>query len=180
MQTTNKSLAELLRDVAKHIEDISDDSKDGHKKVFEQLKRIPIVKNCSYCGRNNADDAIYCCECGTAFFTVSAPIPITIAKLPSLRSCMSWVIAWHIVSSFILVGLLEMDLSIWFAAVVAYWSAVGVGLIRRKGQLTQRTAWVVSHGLVMVCIIAICIFYFIWRLRGLFVHPSPGPFFWGC
>jgi hypothetical protein len=33
------------------------------------------MKNCSYCGRDNLDDALNCRECGTEFEEVSEPIP---------------------------------------------------------------------------------------------------------
>ncbi len=29
---------------------------------------VPIMKHCAYCGRENADDAVFCRECGTQEF----------------------------------------------------------------------------------------------------------------
>ena len=33
------------------------------------------MKKCSYCGRKNSGDAVYCCECGTEFDRPIAPPP---------------------------------------------------------------------------------------------------------
>lgn len=33
------------------------------------------MKNCSYCGRENPDDANFCLECGTKFVTGESPTP---------------------------------------------------------------------------------------------------------
>jgi len=32
-----------------------------------------MMKECLYCGRENADDAVYCCECGKDEFKTNAP-----------------------------------------------------------------------------------------------------------
>lgn len=37
------------------------------------------MKACSYCGRENSDDAVYCRECGTEFEKPKAPTPPTSA-----------------------------------------------------------------------------------------------------
>jgi hypothetical protein len=121
------------------------------------------MKKCSYCGRDNTDDSPDCRECGTEFSTVVTPVAV--AKVPSLRSCMPWVVFWHILS-FILFAVAEEPV-IWLSSVLAFWPAVTIGLIRRKGRLTKLTALVISHGLVLICAFAMYMFYFVAHLRGL-------------
>jgi len=40
------------------------------------------VKKCPYCGRDNADGAILCCECGTELTELNTAAPVTEACVP--------------------------------------------------------------------------------------------------
>jgi len=58
------------------------------------------MKRCSYCGRENQDEAVHCFECGTGFVTASAVAEVAEAKLPDQipfrTRWILWAVAWAI------------------------------------------------------------------------------------
>lgn len=42
------------------------------------------MKSCEYCGRENVDDAVQCCECGTAEFKSSNASPPASIEVPDV------------------------------------------------------------------------------------------------
>ena len=124
------------------------------------------MKKCSWCGKEYPEEVLVCAVDQQALVSDALQPPVaTGASPPKLRSCIPWIIFWHVFVFFYLVSAEEGV--IWLASMLAYWSAVGVGLKRRKGQLTRWTALIVSHGLIVISIFAVFMFYFIARLRGL-------------
>lgn len=120
------------------------------------------MKRCSYCGRENQDVASHCYECGTS---LAIPVDVTESGPRSpLASCVTWVIVWHLLS-FLFFSEAEEPV-IWFSAVLAFWCAVVIAVFRKQLALTGGKAWLFSHGLVVTCVLACCIFYLVARLKG--------------